>query len=138
MPERVEQTGSLRLNSDPREVDRLLDKLDSILGESELDEMSAFHLRCAAVEVVNNCIQHAYHDETGHPIKISYSLSPDRVQLLVSDQGTAFGGISESAVAGPMDMSGRGLEIINAWVSKLRFGQKNGWNVCLLEQRVDT
>ena len=138
MPERVNQTGSLSLSSDPRDVELLLDELANILSESDLDEMSAFHLLCAVVEVVNNCIQHAYHQEPGHPIEISYALWPDRVQMRVSDRGPVFDGRGSSPMTEPMDASGRGLEIINAWVSKLQFEHKNGWNVCLLEQSIHT
>lgn len=138
MSERIGRSGSLSLSSNPRDVEYLLDKLDNILKESSLNEMSAFHLRCAVVEVVNNCIQHAYHEEIGQPIEVSYTLWPDRVQILVSDQGEAFVVSVKPPVAAPMDTSGRGLEIINASVSKLQFKQENGWNVCLLEQRTDT
>ncbi len=138
MPERVSQTGSLSLTSDPLAVGLLLDELDNILSESGLGEMSAFHLRCAVVEVVNNCIQHAYQQEAGQPIEISYTVLPDRVQVLVSDRGLVFDGRRNPLVEEPMDASGRGLKIINAWVSKLQFEHKNGWNVCLLEHLIHT
>ena len=136
MREPILPSGCLSPSSDPRDVERLLTSLENILAESCLDEMSAFNLRCAVVEVVNNCIQHAYMNEAGQPIEISYALSPDRVQIVISDKGAAFPepiGPSEISLMGE---SGRGLQIINAWVSSLKFERKNDWNMCLLEQRI--
>lgn len=136
MPKRMSQTGSLNLSSDAGDVEVLLNNLESILGTSCLDDMSAFRLRCAVIEVVNNCILHAYQNESGHPIGITYNLEPNRVQILVSDQGPAFDGVTESPLTTPTDESGRGLEIVRAWVSLLGFERKDGWNVCRLEQHV--
>lgn len=134
MPPLINQKGCINLDSNPGDVELLLDRLDTILGESCLDEMSAFHLRCAVVEVVNNCIQHAYMGEPGHPIEISYELKPDCVQLRVLDWGPAFDGLATSPATKPMNQSGWGLEIINAWVNKLQFERKNNCNECLLEK----
>lgn len=135
MPEPVNPNGTLSLSSDPRDVEQLLTGLESIFAESCLDEMSAFHLCCAVVEVVNNCIQHAYMNKPGQPIEISYVLGPDRVQVVISDRGPAFPEPTGPSEISLMGESGRGLQIINAWVSSLKFERKNDWNVCFLEQR---
>ncbi len=136
MPEPINPSGSLSLSSDPRDVESLLTSLESILAESCLDEMSAFHLRCAVVEVVNNCIQHAYRNETGQTIKISYELGSEWVKVVVSDRGLPFPGPAEPSEIMPMVDSGRGLQIINAWVSTLKFERRGDWNICRLEQRL--
>ena len=102
---------------------------------SSLDEMSAFHLRCAVVEVVNNCIQHAYNNKSGQPIKIVYHIDIDRVRVGVSDRGPAFLGPLEADETTFKDGSGRGFEIINAWVSNLDFEPKNNWNTCWLVKK---
>jgi anti-sigma regulatory factor (Ser/Thr protein kinase) len=136
MSEPILPSVSLSLSSDPRDVERLLTSLESTLAESCLDEMSAFHLRCAVVEVVNNCIQHAYKNKSGQPIEITYALAPDRVQVTISDRGPPFAEPAEPSELSLMDESGRGLQIIKAWVSSLKFERKNDWNFCLLEQRV--
>lgn len=135
MPDFIIRTGSLSLSSDPREIKQLLDRLEKILEMFSLDEMSAFHLRCAIVEVVNNCIQHAYQNEAGHPIEITYLIDIDRVRVSISDRGPVFFGPVKVLGTGPGDESGRGFEIINAWVSSLYFERKNNWNTCWLEQK---
>ncbi len=135
MPGRLIRSGSLSFTSDPEDIEQLLDKLENILDISCLDEMSAFHLRCAVVEVVNNCIQHAYQNEARHPIEITYLIDIDRVRVGISDRGPAFLGPAEVLETRPADQSGRGFEIINAWVSSLHFERKNNWNTCWLEQK---
>jgi len=132
----VSPKGTISLSSDPRDVEHLLTHLKGLLAASCLDEMSAFHLQCAVVEVVNNCIQHAYMNQTGKPIEISYELKPDLVQIFISDKGPAFLGPTESSEVAPMGESGRGLQIIGAWVSFFSFERENDWNICRLEQVV--
>ena len=136
MSEPINPNGSISLSSDPHDVEQLLTSLESILVESCLDEMSAFQLRCAVIEVVNNCIQHAYRGEPGQPIEVVYKLCSDSVQIDVSDRGRVYRGPTASSDISPMGDSGRGLQIIKAWVSTLKFEHRDGWNVCRLEQRM--
>ena len=136
MSELISESGLLSLSSNPHDVEQLLTGLEDLLAKSCLDEMSAFHLRCAIIEVVNNCIQHAYLNKPGQPIRISYQLDDDRVQIVVSDKGQAFLEPIETSEADPMSESGRGLQIIRAWVTKLRFERRDEWNVCELEQKI--
>jgi anti-sigma regulatory factor (Ser/Thr protein kinase) len=136
MSEFIGESGLLSISSNPHDVEQLLTSLEDLLVKSRLDEMSAFHLRCAVVEVVNNCIQHAYLNKTGQPIRVAYQLGDDRVQIAVSDKGRAFLEPEETSDMVPMSESGRGLQIIRAWVTKLRFERRDEWNVCELEQRI--
>ena len=135
MPSRLSRNGSLHLSSDPEDVEQLLDKLEKILETSGLDEMSAFHLRCAVIEVVNNCIQHAYQNKHGQPIEVTYIIEADSVRIGVFDRGPDYLGPSAVSESAPIEESGRGFEIINAWVSSLQFERINDWNVCWLEQK---
>jgi len=134
MSTRITKHGSFEISSDADEVNALLNRLENILESSCLDELSAFQLRCAVVEAVNNCIQHAYFFESGQPIVISYRLEPERVEITVSDRGRVFDSQIMAPAATPTDESGRGMEIIRAWVSALRFTRADGWNTCCLEQ----
>lgn len=136
MSEFIAESGLLRISSNPQDVELLLTSLENLLAKSRLDEMSAFHLQCAVIEVVNNCIQHAYLNKTGQPIRVSYQLDAAGVKIVVSDKGLAFLEPEETAEADPMSESGRGLQIIRAWVSKLRFERVDEWNFCELEQKI--
>ena len=132
----IAESGLLSIRSNPQDVEQLLTSLEDLLAKSRLDDMSAFHLQCAVIEVVNNCIQHAYLNKPGQPIRVSYQLDADGVKIVVSDKGLAFLEPEETAEADPMSESGRGLQIIRAWVSKLRFERVDEWNFCELEQKI--
>ena len=135
MTELIGESGLLSISSDPHDVEKLLTSLEDLLAKSCLDEMSAFHLRCAVVEAVNNCIQHAYLNKTGQPIQVSYQLADDCVQIVISDKGRAFQETNETSDIVPMSESGRGLQIIRAWVTELKFERRDEWNLCVLVQR---
>ena len=70
MSEFITESGQLSLSSNPHDVEQLLTSLQQLLAKSRLDDMAAFQLQCAVVEVVNNCIQHAYENKTGQPIQV--------------------------------------------------------------------
>ena len=133
MPRSMTESRSLNLTSDPREIELLLDTLDAVLEKSKLGELPAFRFRCAVIEVVNNCIRHAYKDESGHPIKITIRLQADRLTLVVRDRGPVFTEPVGTPQSDPFAESGRGFEIINAGVSKVNFSHQDGWNSCRLE-----
>ena len=136
MPDTDGLNGALKLTSDARDVGMLLDWLDHALESSGLDKLKAFRFRCAVVEVFNNCIQHAYGNETGHPIKVVCRLEPELVLVSIYDRGMRFKGPPELSASEPVAQSGRGFEIISAGVSSYRFERDNGWNICRLELRI--
>ena len=129
-------SGLIEISSNATEVDSLLNQMEDLLEGSCLDAMSAFRLRCAVVEVVNNCIQHAYGSHEGQPIRIAYEENSSGVEFTISDRGRAFDGVTGLSESGPADESGRGLEIIHAWVSNVQFKRQDGWNHCRLAQHI--
>lgn len=133
----MNHSGLIEILSNATEVDSLLNQMEDLLEDSCLDTMSAFRLRCAVVEVVNNCIQHAYDSDDGQPIRIAYKEDSSGVEFTVSDRGRAFDGVTGMSESGPSDESGRGLEIIRAWVSAVQFKRQDGWNHCRLAQYSD-
>ena len=136
MPRSMTESCSLNLTSNPREIELLVETLDAVLEKSKLGELPAFRFRCAVIEVVNNCIRHAYRDEPGHPIKITFQLKADHLSLVVRDSGPVFTGPVGTPPSDPFAESGRGFEIINAGVSKVNFSHQGGWNSCQLEVQI--
>lgn len=124
----------ISLDSRAEETHRLLDWLDPVLANSGLDTMAAFNLRCAIVELVNNSIVHAYEGRAGQPVEIRIGLEDGRVVAEVRDMGAPFAG---PPAAGPKNLlaeSGRGFDIIGAWVDRLSFDRSGDWNVCRIEK----
>ena len=125
----------LQLDSRPEEVNRLLEWLEPGLLNAGLDEMSAFSLRCAVVEIVNNSIEHAYNGEPGHPLQLRLIDSSDELSIEVRDQGPEFHPPEAGEASDPMALSGRGFEIVRAWVDALDFERDEGWNVWRMTRR---
>lgn len=125
----------LLLDSRAEEVERLLDWVDPILAGSKLDDMAAFHFRCALVEIVNNCIRHAYAFEAGHPVEVMLDLEKDQVTATIRDRGPAFEPPDQARPSDPTAESGRGYEIIRSWVHSLSFARADGWNICQMTRR---
>ena len=132
MTEPATMSGTLRLVSNPNDIEKLIVLLDQVLACCKLEDLAAFRLRCAAYEVFNNCVQHAYRDEPGHPIEIHYQASPSRLSLTISDRGRAFHEPQRSDARDTMSESGRGLEIIKASVDSFDYSRRSGWNHCRL------
>lgn len=126
------QQGCLRLSSDPNDIDGLIALLDDLLGRCGLDDMAAFRFRCSAYEVFNNCVQHAYRNETGKPIEIHFRLGPSRLVLTFLDRAEMLPELQMTRNRDPLSKSGRGLEIIEAGVDSVRYSRSNGWNRCRL------
>jgi anti-sigma regulatory factor (Ser/Thr protein kinase) len=120
----------ITLDSRPEETDRLLDWLEPVLSDSGLDPSGAFGVRCAIVELVNNAILHAYGSRPGFPIDVRVELADDRVVAEVRDRGPHFDGPASSGPADLMSESGRGFDIIEAFVDCLAFLKDGDWNVC--------
>ena len=136
MPRSMTEGHSVNLTSNPKEIELLLEPLDAVLEKSKLGELPAFRFRCAVIEVINNCIRHAYRDEPGHPINITIRLQANRLTLVVRDRGPVFTGPVGTPQSDPFAESGRGFEIINAGVSKVNFSHQDGWNSCRLEVHI--
>jgi len=77
----------LFVHSNPAEVPELHAKLSALCAEAGLDYLAGFQLTCAIVEAVNNCIEHAYGEEPGHPITLLWVRRRDRIAVEIRDRG---------------------------------------------------
>lgn len=103
----------LDLSSDAEEVPALLDRLEALCRRYGFDEMLTLKLTTVVIEVVNNCIKHAYEEKTGHPIRVLWQIADDRVLVRIQDQG--LGMEASPPEPDPLLGSGRGWGIISQW-----------------------
>jgi serine/threonine-protein kinase RsbW len=91
-----------------------------------LSEQSAYEMEMAVVEAVNNSIEHACHNQPGHPITIRMNLSEDRITFVVSDGGEAVEYFREmppleaGELAQPAER-GRGVQIMRALMDEVGY-----------------
>lgn len=95
-------------------------------------------LNLAMVEAVNNAVEHAYHGEPGHWVRVELELAPDRFSLRVRDRGQPIpSGRLEAVTAfiepDPDDLDtwslrGRGLAIIKSSMDTVEYATRDGVN----------
>ncbi|MGD8207626.1 MAG: SpoIIE family protein phosphatase [Thiohalocapsa sp.] len=125
----------IALSSDPAEVVQLQMRLTVLCDEAGLDELAAFQWTCAIVEAVNNCIEHAYDGEAGHPISLRWARNADAVVVEIRDRGRSMRApLSEREMTLEAE-SGRGLHIIRQWTDSAVFTAHEDENVLTLTRR---
>jgi serine/threonine-protein kinase RsbW len=54
-----------------------------------MDQVEAYQIELCAVEALTNAIRHAYRNESGHEVSTTVAIGEDRLDLEISDSGTA-------------------------------------------------
>ncbi len=127
----------LVVDSDPAEVPKLQVKLLDLCGEAGLDELAAFKWTSAIIEAVNNCIEHAYGGEPGHPIALLWVHERDRITVEIRDRGRPLSpGLPKNPSPAEWDAeSGRGWHIIREWTDSATYAREADENVLTLTRR---
>jgi len=127
----------LSLNSDAAEVADLQECLTSLCAEAGLDEMANFKLTCAIVEALNNCVEHAYAGQPGHPIDLVWTLEADQIAIEIRDQGRPMPdpSLDASLLPGAEAESGRGWHIIREWTDSFSYAREAHGNLLRLTYR---
>jgi serine/threonine-protein kinase RsbW len=106
----------------------LEDAAATIVKEAErlgYPKASCFALRLAIEEAMSNAFRHGHRDlEPDADIEIAWDANPDRVTIVVEDQGPGFDPESLPDPTAPENIekaSGRGLLLIRAYMSSLDF-----------------
>jgi anti-sigma regulatory factor (Ser/Thr protein kinase) len=128
----------LAIDSNPAEVAELQARLSALCGEAGLGEVAAFELTCAIVEAVNNCIEHAYEGEPGHPISLRWLRNGDGIAVEIRDRGLPMDSPPpENPDAAEADAeSGRGWHIIREWTDTAVYRREGEENLLTLTRRL--
>lgn len=91
-----------------------------------LSDQAAYEMEMAVVEAVNNSIEHACHNQPGHPISMRLNLSEDRLTFVISDTGEtvaslrAMPPLDSASLEAPAER-GRGLQIMRAVMDEVAY-----------------
>jgi serine/threonine-protein kinase RsbW len=126
----------IALSSDPADVAQLQTRLSALCDEAGLDQLAAFQWTCAIVEAVNNCIEHAYGGEAGHPISLRWERRADAILVEIRDRGRpAPTPLQDHEIALDAE-SGRGWHIIREWTDSAVLSAQGDENVLTLMRRL--
>jgi serine/threonine-protein kinase RsbW len=81
-------------------------------------------LKLALTEACTNSVRHAYADGTGS-VEIVYRLYPDRLEVVVADQGEGFTHEAREPSADELSEGGLGIAIIEALSDELEISQRD-------------
>ena len=95
--------------------------LAGIAREVPMSESALADLKLAVTEVCGNAVRHAYGEETTGPVRVSFDVGENAIEVTVEDDGTGVGlEVPEEILIGEEPLEeGMGLAIIRAVVDEL-------------------
>ncbi|MFH0991031.1 MAG: ATP-binding protein [bacterium] len=119
-----QKTFELMLRSDPKEIRKMEDFLQSVNEVARLDDGTMYRLLVAGTEAVNNAILHANKSDPAKHAYVCCILKDKRFVLKVRDEGSGF---DPSSVPNPIEeknllkTSGRGIFLMRSLMDDVKF-----------------
>lgn len=99
-------------------------------------EDATFAIKLALEEAMTNAIKHGNRNDPSKRITIRHSVTPERVVILVRDQGAGFhpATVPDPTKADRLPLpSGRGIMLMRAYMTEVYY-RAGGTEVCLVKQ----
>lgn len=115
---------SITVQSTPTALDALYRQILEKLQENEYSEDDIFGVHLAFEEAFINAVKHGNKMDESKTVKVDYSISQEKVEITVTDQGNGF---SIDAVPDPRvgenlyRPDGRGLLLIGAYMDTMEY-----------------
>ena len=115
----------LRVRNERAALDRAATSIVEAAERLGYPKASCFALRLAVEEAMSNAFRHGHRDlEPDADIELAWDASPERITIVVEDQGPGFDPGSLPDPTSPENIektSGRGLLLIRAYMSSIVF-----------------
>lgn len=103
-------------------------------------------IELCVIEAVNNCIKHAYGQESGHNIEIILTFYPEKVEIKVCDTGISMDPLCLAkpnpplAISTPVNIedipeNGRGLFLIKAYMDSVHYERSSRKNCLIMTKK---
>jgi serine/threonine-protein kinase RsbW len=92
----------------------------------ELPDETLADLKLALTEACSNSVRHAYRDGREGIVDIDYDLQPDRLTIVVSDDGPGFDYVEADGEDGELTEGGLGIAIIRSLADEFELGDRDG------------
>ncbi|MBN1845117.1 MAG: ATP-binding protein [Sedimentisphaerales bacterium] len=115
---------TVQINSDFHLAKEVEDQIISAAQTSGYDEDVIFALRLSVEEALSNAIRHGNAYDVKKKVHVRYSVSPDRIDVYVSDEGRGFdpGGVPDPTAPENLENpSGRGIMLMRAYMNQVEF-----------------
>lgn len=108
---------TLKANSDAANISLLSEALHALCLYATGSVACALDMQRAAVEALNNVVEHAYRNQPGHDISVCWYLENRQLRIEIIDCGQSMSFLPEPVLPDFDAEGGRGWWIINACVN---------------------
>ena len=118
---------SIVVKSKPSAIVKVCEQILSKVEASGFDQDDIFAVHLALEEAFLNAVKHGNKMDPTKKVKIDYSVSLDKIEISLTDQGEGF---SPTSVADPRfgdglyKPGGRGLLLINSYMDVIKFNEQ--------------
>ena len=102
--------------------------------ERRLAHRLAYGLELVVSEALTNVMSYAYRDDARHDIVIELDAQPDRIRIVIEDDGVAFNPLDLPAAEPPVSLEksrpdGRGIPLMRSFTDELHYLRRDNRNV---------
>ena len=118
---------SIEIKSQASELERVCGQILAEVVSNSFVEEDVFAIHLALEEAFVNAAKHGNKNDSNKKITIDYSISDDKFEITVSDEGEGF---QPDAIPDPRSeenlckTSGRGLLLIRSYMDKVEYSEK--------------
>lgn len=116
----------IQIGSDFHQAKKVEDRIVTSAAKSGYDDDTIFALRLSVEEALSNAIRHGNLYDIHKKVDIRYSISPERIDIYVTDEGRGFdpGGVPDPTAPENLENpSGRGIMLMQAYMSQVEFNE---------------
>lgn len=130
---------SFELDNRLAALDVLCEKLEVFCRQAGLSKKQKFEINLALDELFTNIISHGFKDGRDHRIRISARHEPERVTIVIQDDGVPFNPLEAPApeLKCPFDdrkVGGLGIHLIRSYMDEMDYERRGGQNVLTLRK----
>ena len=117
----------IQIDSDFHQAKEVEDQIIAAAEECGYDDDTIFALRLSVEEALSNAIRHGNLYDINKKVDIRYSVSPERIDLYVRDEGQGFdpGVVPDPTAPENLESpSGRGIMLMHAYMNQVEFNER--------------
>ena len=114
----------MSLPSEPARIPRALGRIEAMLRSNHYGEKDVFAVKLALEEAMANAIRHGNRSNPNKNVSLYYSITPERCDLCVCDEGAGFDPAKMPTPENASDeVPGRGLMLMRHYMDNVIFHQ---------------
>jgi len=134
-----ERSIKIIINSDPANVPFVGTAINKFCSLLSFSEKEIYQIELSVVEAINNCIKHAYSNNTDSEIETEFIIYPDKIKIFISDNGKS---INQERLNNEFDFDpndvpnlperGMGLFIIRNIMDEVTYKKEEDKNILIM------